>query len=86
MYATARVKISDFVRLFFKIQMLLRGGRVGVSCRVMGRLSVGRCGVGFVGVLADLAVWASARGLVLLTYLKRCGQWPWLRLLFISDL
>ena len=41
----------------------------------MGRLSVGRCGVGFVGVLADLAVWASARGLVFLTGLKQCRKW-----------
>ena len=48
---------------------------MGVSCRVMGRLSVGQCGVGFVGVLADLAVWASARGLVFLTDLKQCREW-----------
>ena len=50
----------------------------------MGRLSVGRCGVGFVGVLADLAVWASARGLVLLTGLKRCRRWLGFVCLFLG--
>ena len=49
----------------------------------MGRLSVGRCGVGFVGVLADLAVWASARGLVFLTDLKQCREWLGFVFLFL---
>ena len=39
--------------------------------------------MGFVGVLADLAVWASARGLVFLTDLKQCREWLGFVFLFL---